>query len=179
MPIRPAGVLLALVSLLVTACASTDPGRPTADEQVMPADFAGTVEYANGTVAPPYHYEWSVEFDASAAVVRWRPGYDEKIEPWQETVEITAEQREQLYGRLHELGVFDMAEAVDDGMVGGPAGGVQLTAGGRVYDPGTLGLSEDGADTLEDVAAAARELVPADVWAALQDKQDAWSAEQK
>lgn len=179
MPIRTAGVLLAVLSFLVTACASTNPGQPTADEQVMPADFAGVIDYANGTVAPPYHYEWSVEFDASTAVVEWRPGYDEKTEPWRETVEITTEQRQQLYGRLHELGVFDMPQATDDGMVGGPAGGVQLTADGRVYDPGTLGLSEDGVRVLEDVADAAQELVPADVWAALQDKQDAWSAEQK
>lgn len=179
MPIRPAAVLLALLSFLATACASTNPGQPTADEQVMPADFAGVIEYANGTVAPPYHYEWSVEFDESTAVVRWRPGYEETTEPWRETVEITAEQRQQLYGRLHELGVFDMTEAVDDGMVGGPAGGVQLTAGGRVHDPGTLGLSEDGVHVLKEIAAAAQELVPADVWSGLKDKQDAWSAEQK
>src|SRR5687768_963753 len=104
MSIRAGAVLLAFVSFLVTACASTDPGQPTADEQVMPADFAGTVEYANGTVAPPYHYEWNVTFDEKAAVVEWRPGYEERTEPWRETVEITAEQRQQLYDRLRELG---------------------------------------------------------------------------
>lgn len=173
----PRVVLLTLL-FLVSACASANPGRPTADEQVMPADFAGAVDYANGTVAPPYHYEWRVRFDESSAVVEWRPGYEETVEPWRETVEITADQRSQLYGRLREIGVFDMAKAKDDGMVGGPGGSIEVTAGGRMYDPGSLGSSEDSVRVLKDVADAVRELVPADVWSALQDKQDEWSEQQ-
>jgi hypothetical protein len=169
-----------LISLLfvVSACASTDPGEPTVDGQVMPADFAGTVNYANGTVAPPYHYEWSVRFDESKAVVEWRPGYSSDVEPWRETVDITEDQRSTLYGRLREIGVFDMGAAADDGMVGGPGGSIEVTAGGRAYDPGSLGSSEDSARVLTAAADAVRALVPADVWAALRDKQDAWSARQ-
>jgi len=173
----PRAVLLTLL-FLVSACASTDPGTPTADEQVMPADFAGTLDYANGTVAPPYHYEWTVRFDESSAVVEWRPGYEEAVEPWRETVDITGDQRSQLYGRLRELGVFDMAEAKDDGMVGGPGGSIEVTAGGRTYDLGTLGSSEDSVRVLKDVADAVRELVPGNVWHGLETKQDEWSEQQ-
>lgn len=173
----PRFVLIALL-FLVSACASTDPGEPTADERVMPADFAGTVNYANGTVAPPYHYEWSVRFDESSAVVEWRPGYSSDVEPWRETVDITEDQRATLYGRLRELGVFDMGQAKDDGLVGGPGGSIEVTAGGRAYDPGSLGSSEDSVRVLKDVADAVAKLVPADVWSALRAKQDAWSAQQ-
>lgn len=173
----PRLVLTALL-FLVSACASTDPGTPTADEQVMPADFAGTVNYANGTVAPPYHYEWSVRFDESSAVVEWRPGYSESIQPWRETVDITDDQRSKLYGRLREIGVFDLGQAKDDGLVGGPGGSVEVTAGGRAYDPGTLGSSEDSVRVLRDAADAVKELVPADVWSAMRTKQDEWSEQQ-
>jgi hypothetical protein len=170
-------VLLVLL-LVVAGCAQENPGTPTADAQVMPADFAGTVTYANGTVAPPYHYEWRVAFDDSSAVVEWRPGYDEATTPWRETVEITDDQRSHLYDRFRDLGVFDTAEATDDGMVGGPGGNLEVTAGGKTYDPGSLGSSEQSGQLLRDVADAVRELVPDDVWDGLEAKQDDWTAQQ-
>jgi hypothetical protein len=144
----------------------------------MPADFAGAVEYGNGSVAPPYHYGWVLRFDESTAVVEWRPGYDSSTEPWRETADITEDQRQRLYGRLRELGLFDGAEATDDGMVGGPGGSVEVTANGRTYDPGSLGGSEASVRLLEDVVAAVEELLPAQAWAGLRDKQDAWSEQQ-
>jgi hypothetical protein len=168
-----------LVLLLVVAgCVQHSPGAPTADDQVMPADFAGTVEYGNGSVAPPYHYDWVLRFDESTAVVEWRPGYDSATEPWRETADITEDQRQRLYGRLRELGVFGGAEATDDGMVGGPGGSVEVTAHGRTYDPGSLGGSDASVRLLEDVADAVQELIPAEVWAELRDKQDVWSEQQ-
>jgi hypothetical protein len=173
---RAAFVVVLLV--LVAGCAQRHAGAAEADGQVMPADFAGTVEYANGSVPPPYHFRWRLTFDASTAVVEWRPGYDESARPWRESVDITAEQRTTLYGRLRDLGVFGTVEATDDGMVGGPGGDIEVTADGRTYDPGPLGGSESGARLLTDVAEAVRELVPADVWDGLKVKQDDWSARQ-
>jgi hypothetical protein len=164
--------------LLVAGCAQRSPGTPKPDDTVMPADFAGTVSYANGTVPPPYHYEWTVTFDDSSAVVEWRPGYEEATEPWRETVDITDDQRSHLYGQLRDIGLFDMSEASDDGMVGGPGGHLEITARGKTYDPGSLGSSEDSARVLGNVADAVKELVPADVWDGLKAKQDDWSAQQ-
>jgi len=169
-------VVLSLV--LVAGCARSSPGTPTPDDQVMPADFAGMVEYGNGSVAPPYHYEWRLRFEASTAVVEWRPGYDSSTQPWRETADITDDQRKQLYGALRDLGVFEMGEAPDDGMVGGPTGSVEVTAHGRTYDPGSLGGNDDTVRLLKDVAAAVKELLPADVWDGLMTKQDDWSERQ-
>jgi hypothetical protein len=166
-----------LVLLLVVAgCAHR--GAPPADHQAMPADFAGTLAYENGSVPPPYHYRWTVTFDDSTATVEWRPGYEEATQPWRETADITGDQRTDLYEQLRDLGVFDMPDATDDGMVGGPGGHLEVTADGRTYDPGSLGGSEDSARLLEDVADAVHELVLPEVWDGLRDKQDDWSARQ-
>ncbi|TDV53911.1 hypothetical protein [Actinophytocola oryzae] len=170
-------VLLVLL-LVVAGCATERPGTPSADDTVMPADFAGSVTYANGTVAPPYHYEWRLTFDDTTAAIEWTPGYDRSTTPWRETVDITADQRATLFGVLRDLGVFDLDAAGDDGMVGGPTGGVEVTSDGRTYDPGTLGLSKDSATLLDGVVDAVHDLAPAEVWDGLEDKQDDWSARQ-
>lgn len=169
---RALTVVLSL--LLVAGCGQANAGTPVPEEKGMPADFAGTVEYRNGTVAPPYHYEWRLTFDESSAVLEWRPGYEDTTAPWRESVDITADQRERLHGRLGDLGVFGMAEPEDDGTVGGPTGSVTVTADGRTDDPVALGQDEDGADLLEDVAAAVAELFPARVWDGLAARQEAW-----
>jgi hypothetical protein len=168
-------VFLLVLSLVVAGCAQ---GPTPAGDQSTPADFAGTVEYANGSLPPPYHYEWRLTFDASKAVVEWRPGYDSATEPWRKTADITADQRKRLYGQLRDLGVFGKPAAEGDGMDGGPGGNIEITAGGRTYDPGSLGGNEGSARLLKGVADAVRELVPADVWDGLKAEQDEWSARQ-
>jgi hypothetical protein len=171
-------VFLVLSLLMVAGCAERRAGVPTADEHVLPADFAGVVEYANGSVPPPYHYEWRVTFDSSTAAVAWRPGYGESTQPWRKTVHISDAQRTRLYGQLRDLGVFGGAEADDDGMVGGPGGTIEVTAGGRTYHHGSLGGSERSGQLLEDAADAVRELIPADIWAGLEAEQDDWGERQ-
>lgn len=168
-----------IVLLLVLAgCAQQSPGTPTADDQVMPANFAGTVEYRNGSVPPPYHYEWRVRFDESTVAVEWRPGYDSATEPWRETADITDDQRKHLYASLRDLGVFGMTEPPEEGMVGGPSGSVEVTVGGHAYDSVTLGQNEDSVGLLKDIADAVIELFPAGVWDGLKAKQDDWSDQQ-
>lgn len=165
-------VLLVLL-LVVAGCAH----RTSDDDQPMPDDFAGTVAYENGSVPPAYHYRWAVTFDATTATLEWRPGYD-AVPPWRERVDITDDQRADLYARLADLGVFDMADATDDGMVGGPSGDIHIRAGGETYDPGSLGGSEDSARLLKDVAKAVKELVPESVWDDMKAKQNDWSEKQ-
>jgi hypothetical protein len=171
-------VFLVLSVLLVTGCAQRHADPSAAGGRVMPADFAGTVDYANGTVAPPYHYEWRVTFDDATAVVEWRPGYAESVEPWRAAAAISEDQRVRLYGRLRALGVFETATAADDGLVGGPSGAVRVVAAGHTHTTGPLGGSESTARLLGGVADAVRELVPADVWAGLRARQDEWGDRQ-
>jgi len=173
------GVVLALALLLV-GCAQRSPGAPVADDTVvaavMPADFGGTIDYANGSVPPPYHYEWRMTIGATTAEVAWRPGYDE-VQPWRNSVDITPEQRERVYDRLRDLGVFELAPDTSEGISGGSTGSIELVADGRNYDPGTLGMSRAGQDVLDDIVDAVQALVPADVWDGFQDQQEQWAAE--
>lgn len=168
----------ALVLLLVVVAGCAHRGNPTPAEQGMPDDFAGTVAYENGSVPPPYHYRWTVTVDDTSATIEWRPGYEEDAESWRETVEVTDDQRADLYEKLSTLHVFETAVAADEGMVGGPGGHYEVTARGKTYDPGSLGGSEDSARLLENVADAFLELVPDDVFRGLKAKQDDWSARQ-
>ncbi len=167
-------VVVALV-LLVAGCAQQRPGVPTAGGDAMPADFAGVVEYGNGSVPPPYHYEWRLTFDATTVSVEWTPGYAD-AEPWRETGDLTEDQRRRLYEQLRDAGVLTFADT-DDGLVGGPTGSVRLVAAGERHT-GVLGTSRAGQDVLDDVVAAVGELPPADAWTRLEDQQEQWSAQQ-
>lgn len=168
------------MALLVAGCASAEPGTPTGEptDDVMPADFAGTIHYGNGSVPPRYHYEWDLRITESTAELRWRPGYDEDVPAWERTVPIDRAQRERLYERLRDASAFEPAPTAESGLSGGSTGSVELVADGRGYDTGDLGASRAGQDILDAVQAAATELVPDEVWTDLRDKQDAWGAEQ-
>lgn len=172
-------VLLAFL-LLVAGCATETPGVPAevpVADDAMPADFTGTVDYGNGSVPPPYHYEWRVRFDEATATVEWTPGYEEP-EPWRHSVDIDDAKRERLYEMLREADAFTFDDNTDEGIVGGSTGSAELVADGKTYDTGSLGTSRAGQRVLDDVVAAVEELVPADVWAEMKDKQDEWAAQQ-
>lgn len=166
--------VLLVFLLVLTGCAHR---TSDADDQSMPDDFAGTVAYENGSVPPPYHYRWAVTFDATTATLEWRPGYKD-VPPWRERVDITDDQRAELYTRLADLGVFDRPDITDDGMVGGPGGDIHLRAGGETYDLDQLGGSKDSGRLLKDVAKAVKELVPESAWDDMKAKQDDWSDKQ-
>ncbi len=155
-------VVIALL-LVVAGCGQGTAATPEKTDG-MPADFAGAISYANGSVAPPYHYEWRLEFDDRSATLTWTPGY-EGTEPWTETVDDV--NRERLYDRLESKNVFEFTDT-DDGLVGGPTGRADF---GDLHDTGTLGTSEAGQDMLDEVVAAAKELLPADVWTRMEQRQ--------
>jgi hypothetical protein len=164
--------LIALVLVLVAGCGAQVQGDPTAaDAAGMPADFAGEVTYANGSVPPPYHYEWRVEFDDSTARLTWSPGYEgDQKEEWTEEVDLGKDDRAAYYDRIEKTGLFEF-DTSDDGFVGGPTGRARF---GDLHDSGTLGTSEEGKDMLEAVVAATEELFPAEVWSGMEGKQKAW-----
>lgn len=166
--------LVALLLVLVAGCGAQVQGDPTAADNpadAMPADFAGEVTYANGSVPPPYHYEWRVEFDDSSARLTWSPGYEgDQKEEWTEEVDLGEDDREAYYDRVKETGLFEFDNS-DDGFVGGPTGRARF---GDLHDSGTLGTSEEGKDMLEAVVAATEELFPAEVWSGMEGKQKAW-----
>jgi hypothetical protein len=178
-------LVLIAVLLVVAGCGqgAVTPGKPTpetaaSDDTAMPPDFAGEISYGNGSVAPPYHYEWRVEFDTRTARLTWTPGYED-AETWTEAVDLDAAARERLYDRLRDAGLFEFTNDPDDGLVGGSTGQATLRRGPDVfYDSGTLGTSEAGQDLLDEVVAATEDLFPDEVWAAMDQRQRDWGARQ-
>lgn len=162
---------VAALSVLVSACAV--PGTPVSGANGMPDDFSGTIVYRNGSVPPPYHYEWRLRFTETSAELTWRAGYDEDAPLWKASEPIDRADRERLYQRLREAGGFDEVPGTDSGMAGGPTGSVELLAGGREYAPGVLGENEESQDLLEEVEDAATDLLPPEVWTEMRDRQDA------
>lgn len=163
-------LLVALVLLAGCGVERTGAG-PAAP--AMPHDFVGEVGYSNGSLPPPYHYEWHVEFDTGTATLAWTPGY-EGADTWRDTVDLDDETRRRFYDRLQDAGLFDFEDA-DDGMVGGPTAWATFegTPDGR-HDTGTLGTSDAGQDVLDELVDATEALFPAEVWAEMERKQDEW-----
>lgn len=171
-----------VLASLVAGCARTEPGTPSAGATAgpaatMPGDFTATIEYGNGTVPPPYHFEWRLRVTESDAELSWRPGYQEDAPVWKETVPVDRAGREQLYERLRTAGAFDPAPAEEPGLAGGSSGSVEVVADGRTYETGQLSSSREGQEVIDELRTAAHELVPVRVWDGMQDKHDAWSAE--
>jgi hypothetical protein len=162
-------LLVALLLLTATGCVA----RTAGSDDGVPADFAGEITYRNGTVAPPYHYEWRVEFGADTARLAWSPGY-ETAETWTETADLDADGRQSLYDRLRETGVFEFEDSGDEGLVGGPTGRATFDGVPGADDSGTLGTSAASQDLLDEVVAATRAVFPAGVWAEMERKQAEW-----
>ncbi|MFI7679957.1 hypothetical protein [Actinophytocola sp. NPDC049390] len=165
--------VLVVALLLLAGCgARVEPGLPRADDS-MPADFVGEITYGNGSLPPPYHYEWRVEFDTGTARLEWTPGYD-GTETWTETVDLGEEERRRLYDRIEKTGLFEFDDS-DDGMAGGATGRATF---GRppdlIHDTGTLGTSEAGQDMLDELVAAVEPIFPDRVWAEMERKQSDW-----
>lgn len=173
--------MAALVLLLALAACSAESGNPTpAPLGEMPDDFAGTITYRLGSVAPPYHYSWEVTFDEDSAEVVWQPGYDEAVPAFRESAPLDREQRELAYERLREAGQFEPLPDTDDEdrLDGGATADVEVVAGGRTYAPGTVGEIRETADLVDAVQEAAEGLLPAEVWESLKAQQEAWSDQQ-
>jgi len=168
--------LLVVVAALASGCSQASGGTAVAARETgaMPDDFTATIVYRNGSVPPPYHFEWRLRVDGGGGELSWRPGYDEDVPAWVEAVAVSAEQRAELYAALRAAGAFDKAPAPDENLAGGSTGSVELTAAGRTHSPGELGLSEDSQDILEAVHTAAEDVVPAAVWSRMSDRQQTW-----
>ena len=172
-----AAVVMRLALLVALTACSAEPGTPTPVAQ-MPDDFAGTIVFRKGSVAPPYHYSWEVRFDEDSAELVWQPGYDESVPAFRESVPLDREQRELTWERLRAAGQFEPLPEAADEMVGGPTAEVEVVAGGRTYAPGTVGTIPETADLVDAVEEAGKGLFPVEVWESVAAQQQAWSDQQ-
>lgn len=151
---------------------SSDPATSTASGPTCDADTTGTIEYARGSLPPPYHYSWVLQFRADSGSMTLQGGYaDDADARWSADFTLTATASAELC-RL----VVDAAGGSDAGAEEPPPGSsstqVTLTDGaGRRLD-----------QELRDVPELAGEVIgvlPDGVWTGLDAKFQAWSDRQQ
>ncbi|HMP41352.1 MAG TPA: hypothetical protein PKA05_13295, partial [Roseiflexaceae bacterium] len=90
---------LAPLTLLLAGC--TIFGLPVADPALAqrPADFALVYQWREGSLPPPYHYEYDIELQPSGlGEIRMRPDYPADGVPlWIESFSLSDSQLDSLY----------------------------------------------------------------------------------
>jgi hypothetical protein len=178
---RVFALLAALLSGL--ACALFSPPAaptptPTLFPNERPADF--TVEYywAEGSLPPPYHYEYTISVAADGAVtLTYIPDYPSADAPvWTETLTLTPAELDALYANLATYGLFSTAwQAQDSPPVGGSSDTLTATAGGVTLKVPAYVVPAQAADE-SALAATMQAIIPDDVWARLAAQRDDYVA---
>lgn len=172
---RRCGLLLALVVLaapLLAACG------PDAAEGPPPEDFALTYDWREGSLPPPYHYEYTITLAADGSgVMTMVPDYPGAGVPvWEEPFTVTADE----VARLHDLMVAEGLlrerwRGVDDHPIGGSFASLSVTHGGKTIEVPPFAEQEGQA---EAIFAAVEAIVPADLRADLEARRAEYEADQ-
>lgn len=167
-------VLIALASTSL-ACATF---APNPAPEVRPADFAVQYDWWEGSLPPPYHYEYSVAIAADGVgTVTYLPDYPSEETPtWVETFTLDAAQLDELYARLRAADMFTTVwREADDIPVGGSSSVLTVTANGATT---TVPAFPDRVVEQADAAkSAVYAIVPAEIWERLTAQRDQYVQE--
>ena len=152
---------LALGAMAIAGCGGDEePPTPTG----APSDFVLSFEHIEGTVPPPFHFEWRVEFDADGAgSATYAPDYPGKGVPrYQATFEVDQSERDDLYETLSSRGTLIDLQAAENPPVGGPRDTATITARDEIY---RVPAYDSGGDPpLRYLTPRIQDLVPARDW---------------
>lgn len=160
--------ILLLLAGLVVGCG--DDGWP--DPGAIPDDFGVEYSWYEGSVAPPYHYEFDIDLARDGTgTIRYRPDYGSDPE-WAETFAVTEEDLEYVYSVMFDAGVFSRSWLEDpEPPVGGSVAGMTVTAAGETHEiPLDLAAASDR-EAMVVVYGAIEELVPLDVWRDMEERR--------
>ncbi len=167
---QPVWSLLGLAAATI-ACASLGGGSkpPTS----RPDDFSVTYNWYEGSVPPPYHYEYMITIESDGAgLVTYSPDYPGADVPtWTEPFTLDSSQMDALYTQLRDLDVFNTAwSEADQVPVGGSHSNLTILADGRTVDiPAFPAQAAASAESAKGVVIA---VVPADIWDRLSAQRD-------
>lgn len=163
--------LLALIVLLAGCTGSTAlPAQP-------PANFSVRYEWREGSVPPPYHYEYTIEFQGGKGQLFFWPDYPtDQVPTWTEQFAVDEATTARIYQLMMQQGVWARQWRQQDPMpVGGATDWLAATAqNATVKIP--IALVDDDAEAIEPVYNAIRALVPQATWDALRARQEAYHA---
>ena len=153
-----------LFFVVVAGCASG--ALPNGFMDTRPDDFDVLYEWREGSLPPPYHYEYQIHVAASgSAEITLTPDYPANNVPrWTETFTIPASQLDALYRRMLQLGLLSTAWRTDThASIGGSSESMTVRAQGRQIElPVFVGPVH--APRASEMYSALRALVPDALW---------------
>jgi hypothetical protein len=137
-----------------------------------PADFAVAYDWREGSLPPPYYYEYSITLSADGLCeLIMLPGYPGgEVPRWQERFEVPAADRDRLYQQFLNLGLFTQSwRAETELRVGGSTEWMTVVANGtQVKIPSQVVERQEA--TAAELYAAVKSIVPPETWTRLQDQ---------
>jgi hypothetical protein len=163
--------------ILATGCAAMNSTPDPLNSR--PADFKVVYDWQEGSLPPPYHYEYTItlEPDGQGQIVMV-PDYAFSNPPtWTETFTVTPTQLDQFYRLLIEKGLFTQRwQAQSDPPVGGSYDSLSVTAHGKQITIPSFVISAQ-ATAAEDIATALRALMPPGLWDRLNTQREQYQQE--
>ena len=137
-----------------------------------PIDFSIQYKWCEGTVPPPYYYEYTIWLGpGSRGRIDFLPDYPMHNPPvWTEPFDVEAEALDRLYALMVEKGVFKRSwTEIDDGRIGGSLEWMRVTVAGKKF---TVPSVIEEAGIVKDIYSAIKALVPESIWAKLRAQRE-------
>lgn len=169
-----------LMTLFAISCLGCAMFHSSSSEQnVKPNDFGVEYKWREGSMPPPYHYEYTVIIKASGrSEIVLTPDYSSTTVPqWTEYFKVEEQDLNDLYRVIVENGLFTRKwRQLDAAPVGGSNQTLVVTAMGKQIRVEDYLVSEQ--QVLANVMyAAVQVLVPKEIWERLQAKRQQYMQE--
>jgi hypothetical protein len=165
---------------LLAGCA---PASPTPDAlNSRPDDFRILYEWQEGSLPPPYHYEYSIAIEPDGhGQIALIPDYPApQVPTWTETFQVSQAGLDALYHVMVSQGLFARRDwhPQDDPPVGGSSQSMQVTAHQKTITIPSY-VAPDQASAAEAMAAAVSAAVPQAIWDKLNAQREAYVRERE
>jgi hypothetical protein len=144
--------------ILLSGC-----GGSAENVAVPPADFAITVDHADGSVPPPEHAEWTLTVDdALQGTLDYTAGYPGRGAPtYKAQFDVESTKMSDLYDGLADNDLLRDQVRSGEAPIGGPSETATITAAGETYE---VPAQTTGGAPLQPVAGLIHRLVPRLIW---------------
>jgi len=175
-----AALLSGLACSLVSPAVTPTDFRPTlVVPDQRPADFTVHYYWSEGSLPPPYHYEYTINVATNGTVtLTYFPDYpNDDVPVWTETVSLDAAQLDALYAELNQGGLFTTDwPAEGDPPVGGSSDTLTATANGVTVTVPAYVIADLAVDA-DALAATLNALIPQATWDDLNAQREQYIAE--
>lgn len=170
-------LIITLLLILINGCTTVTPTPNPFNTR--PTDFNLIYEWQEGSLPPPYHYEYTITInpDGQGQIVMV-PDYAFSDPPaWTETFTLTPTALDQVYRLLIDKGLFTQRwQAQQDPPVGGSFDSLHVTAHDQNITIPSFVIPAQ-ASAAKDIATAVRALVPQNIWDKLNSQREQYVAE--